>query len=306
MLAHTNKFGSLLGAIHMKICILTPQMLKFLFGIFRVKLGWFKYEWEQDCPLKECLEDAKANGLDIFTFWQRFPNVKPRYKWYTEWDRIAVLDVQNGYNYWWKHISKKTRNMVRKAKKRGVVVSVVEPSERFARDVAKIYNESPMRRGKQFIHYGETWEKVYEDFIKLTDKVTFIGAYYGDELIGFAVIKHTPEYSLISQILSLQKHMDKAPNYALIDKIVELCASHNVRYIVYERMQNEHDPLGFFKYRNGFKGAYVPRYFIPLTARGLVAIKIYKRLYPFLYTIMVSHRMRRFIRRFFYIMRRQL
>jgi hypothetical protein len=163
-----------------------------------------------------------------------------------------------------------------------------------------------MRRGKPFVHYGEAWEKVYEDFIKLTDKVTFIGAYYGDELIGFAVIKHTPEYSLISQILSLQKHMDKAPNYALIDKIVELCASYNVHYIVYERMQNEHDPLGFFKYRNGFKGAYVPRYFIPLTARGLVAIKIYKRLYPFLYTIMVSHRMRRFIRRFFYIMRRQL
>jgi hypothetical protein len=281
-------------------------MLKFLFDIFRVKLGWFKYEWEQDCPLKECLEDAKTNGLDIFTFWQRFPNVKPRYKWYTEWDCIAVLDVQYGYNYWWKHISKKTRNMVRKAKKKGVAVSVVEPNERFAKDVAKIYNESPMRRGKPFVHYGETWEKIYEGFIKLTDKVIFIGAYYGDELIGFAVIKRTPEYSLISQILSLQKHMDKAPNYALMDKIVELCTSHNVRYIVYERMQSERDPLGFFKYRNGFKGAHVPRYFVPLTAKGLVAMEIYKKLYPFLYVIMVSHCMKRFIRRLFYITRRQL
>jgi len=52
----------------MRVSILTPQMLRVLFGIFRVKVGWFKYEWVQDCPLRECIAEAKRSGLDIFTF----------------------------------------------------------------------------------------------------------------------------------------------------------------------------------------------------------------------------------------------
>jgi hypothetical protein len=288
----------------MRVSILTPQMLKFLFGIFGVRVGWFRYEWVQECPLKECLADAKRGGVDVFTFWQRFPNICPRYRWYDEWDCVAVLDVQQGYEYWWNHISKKTRNMIRKAKKKGVRVAVVELSERFARGVANIYNETPWRRGKPFIHYGEKWDKVYEDLLKVADRSTFIGAYYGEDLIGFAVIEHTPEYSLISQILSLQGHMDKAPNYALMDKIVEICASRNVRYIIYERMQSERDPLGFFKYRNGFKRVYVPRYFVPLTVRGLIALKIYQKIYPLIYVVMKSDLLKRFMRRLYYSVRR--
>lgn len=194
--------------------------------------------------------------------------------------------------------------MVRKAEKEGVKVRVVEPSEALARGIAKIYNESPMRRGKPFRHYGESWEKIYEGIIKSPDKTTYIGAYYGEELIGFAAIRHTANYSLLFQILSLQRHFDKEPNNALINKVVEVCASHNIPYIIYERMQREDDPLGFFKRRNGFKGVYLPRYFIPLTIRGIIALEIYKKLRCILYAVLMSHRVKGFVGRFFYFMRR--
>jgi len=163
-----------------------------------------------------------------------------------------------------------------------------------------------MRRGKPFKHYGESWEEVYEDITKSLDKTIYIGAYYGEELIGFAAIRHTTNYSLLSQILSLQRHFDKAPNNALINKVVEVCASRNVPYIIYERMPRENDPLGFFKRSNGFKSAYLPRYFIPLTIKGVIALKIYKRLRRMLYAALMSHRLKAFARQLFYLMRRSL
>lgn len=93
----------------MKVMVATPQTLQFLFALFGAKLRWFEREWEEDCPLIAYLKDTKANGFDVFTFWQRFPDIKPKYEYYAEWDEIAVLDIRNGYNYWWKHISKKKR-----------------------------------------------------------------------------------------------------------------------------------------------------------------------------------------------------
>lgn len=284
----------------MKVCFVTPHMLKSLFAFLRVKLMFFEKEWEQDCPLNECLEEALAEKVDVFTFWQRFPDVKPRYKWYAEWDEIAVLDIQNGYDYWWNHVSKKTRNMIRKARKCGVIVKLAEPNEAFARGIAKIYNETPVRRGKLFRHYGKTWKAVYES-IRNADSTTYMGAYYGDDLIGFAAVKHTKKYSLLSQFLVLQEHLNKEPSYALIDKVVEVCSSLNVRYIVYERMQSEDDPLGFFKRRIGFNGVFVPRYFVPLTVKGALAIEIYKKLYPLLYVVLKSPRVKNLARRFYYL-----
>jgi hypothetical protein len=288
----------------MKVMVVTPQMLKFLFTFLGAKLEWFEHEWELDCPIIACLEDAKTKGFDVFTFWQRFPDTKPKYKWYAEWDEIAVLDIRHGYNHWWKRISKKTRNMIRKAEKEGVSVRVVEPSEDLAKGIAKIYSESPMRRGKPFRHYGESWKKIYESIIKNSDKTTYIGAYYGDELIGFAAIKYATKYSLLFQILSLQRHFNKEPNNALINKVVEVCASRKIPYIIYERMQRGDDPLGFFKRRNGFEGVYLPRYFIPLTIKGIIAMEIYKKMRCLLYIVLVSRRVKGFVGLFYYLMRR--
>jgi hypothetical protein len=78
---------------------------------------------------------------------------------------------------------------------------------------------------------------------------------------------------MISQILSLQKYSDKAVNNALIAKAVEVCASKQCGWIMYGRMGN-HPSLDSFKTNNGFIKFSFPRYYIALTRKGRIAIKL--------------------------------
>jgi hypothetical protein len=48
--------------------------------------------------------------------------------------------------------------MVRKAEKDGVKVSVIPQSEMLAKGIWEIYNETPIRQGRAFPHYGESLE----------------------------------------------------------------------------------------------------------------------------------------------------
>jgi len=59
---------------------------------------------------------------DIFTLWQRVPNVEPQHQYHTEWESIAALPVQS-YDHWFnKQISSRLRSQLRKATKEGLTV----------------------------------------------------------------------------------------------------------------------------------------------------------------------------------------
>jgi hypothetical protein len=79
--------------------------------------------------------------------------------------------------------------------------------------------------------------------------------------------------SLRARILTLQKHLDKAVNNALIAKTVELCADRHIEWIMYGRMGN-HPTLDNFKQSNGFAKFQLSRYFMPLTGKGRFAIRL--------------------------------
>ena len=129
-------------------------------------------------------------------------------------------------------LGKKTRNMVRRAEKSGIKVAVVQPSEKFAEGVWKIYNETPIRQERAFPHYGESLDTVARN-ISVAQNSTFIGAFLQEELVGFIQIIHGDNIAIISQILSMQKHWDKAVNNALLAKAVEVCASNGERWLMY-------------------------------------------------------------------------
>jgi hypothetical protein len=57
----------------------------------------------------------------------------------------------------------------------------------------------------------------------------------------------------------------------LISKAVELCEKRGLPYLVYLHWTN--DSLAEFKRRCGFVETRVPRYFVPLTRRGALALK---------------------------------
>jgi hypothetical protein len=162
--------------------------------------------------------------------------------------------------------------MVRKAEKDGVIVSVVPQSDKLAQGIWKIYNETPIRQGRAFPHYGESQALVAANMYAEKNS-TFIAGYIGDELAGFIQILHGDDIAILSNILSMQKHWDKSVNNALLAKAVEVCALKGERWLMYGRIGN-HPSLDKFKENNGFVKYPVTRYYIPITGKGRLAIKL--------------------------------
>ncbi len=191
--------------------------------------------------------------------------------WVKTDDNIGLLEIKD-YETWWSAIGKKTRNMVRKAEKDGVKVSVVTQSDKLAEGIFNIYHETPIRQGRAFPHYGESLELVAANMYAEKNS-TFIGAYIGEELVGFIQILHGDNIAILSNILSMQKHWDKSVNNALLAKAVEFCASKGERWLMYGRIGN-HPSLDKFKDNNGFVKYPITRYYVPITSKGKLAIKL--------------------------------
>jgi hypothetical protein len=162
--------------------------------------------------------------------------------------------------------------MVRKAEKSGVNVEVVEPSEKLAEGIWKIYNETPIRQERAFTHYGESLATVTGNMYAAKNN-TFIASYFEGELVGFIQVLYGNQIAIVSNILSLQKHWDKALNNALLAKAVEVCAAKGERWLLYGRIGN-HPSLDKFKENNGFVKIPITRYYVPLTSIGKLAIKL--------------------------------
>jgi hypothetical protein len=234
------------------------------------------YEYLQDfAPLEGFLEKLADREVDLFTFIERkwccpVANTSPQ--WLKAEDNIALLQVVP-FSEWWEKVGKKTRNMVRKAEKSGINVEVVEPTEKLAEGIWKIYNETPFRQGRAFSHYGWTLENVVGIIRYTSEASTYIGAFLEGELVGFIQLVHGDKIAVVSQILSLQKFWDKAVNNALIAKAVEVSAAKQVPWLMYGRMGN-HPSLDNFKQSNGFAKFSLTRYYVPITRKGKLAAKL--------------------------------
>jgi hypothetical protein len=73
------------------------------------------------------------------------------------------------------------------------------------------------------------------------------------------------------------EHRDKAPTNALIAHSVRYCAEKKISFLVYQRFSYGNkisDGIAKFKQVNGFKKFDLPRYYVPLTALGRVALQL--------------------------------
>jgi hypothetical protein len=232
-------------------------------------------EWYEDIEdpgyLLKRLRDSKVRA-DIFTFWQRLPETKPKFDYHMEWDNVAALPIK-GYDHWWKkQLNDKTRNLVRKAEKKGVIIKLAEFNDQLVQGIADIFNETPVRQGRPFWHYGKSFEIIKKEMEDRLDKSDFIGAYFQGELVGFIKLLYTDRYAMTVEILSKIKHRDKSPTNALMAKAVELSNDKKIPYIIYSKWVD--GPLGDFKKHNGFIRIELPRYYVPLNFKGEMAIKL--------------------------------
>jgi len=215
------------------------------------------------------LQRSRARA-DVFTFWQRLPHIEPRFSFRTEWASIAALPVTT-FDYWLnKQIKPTARNKVRKAWKSGVEVREVRYDDDFVRGMTDIFNETPIRQGRRFWHYGKDFETVKRQFSRSLFREDLLGAYHGDELIGFVMLGNAGSYGVLGQIVSKIRHRDKGPNNALIAKAVEVCERKGLPHLVYAYWGD--GSLMDFKRSNGFEEIRLPRYYVPLTRWGQLII----------------------------------
>lgn len=237
------------------------------------------YEYLGDPPeLLAALRIAHPK-VDIFSFLQRPSDAAPKYSYPMEWDNLAVLPISTFDKWWNEQLGFKARNKAKQASKKGVVVREAPFDDAFASGIWEIYNESPVRQGRRFPHFGKDLDQVRRMSATFPDTSIFIGAYFEERLIGF--IKLTTEregtQAGIMHIVSLLRHRDKAPTNALIAQAVKSCADRGISHLVYANFsygKKERSSLSDFKERNGFARVDLPRYYVPLTVIGWAGLRL--------------------------------
>lgn len=211
---------------------------------------------------------------DIFTFSQKPDDPSPKYSYHVEWDNIAVIPISKFTDWWENHVESSVRRAVRKATKAGLVVKVAPLDDDFVTGIVNINNETPIRQGRRFWHFQKSHSEVKLENSTYAERNVFLGAYYENELIGFVRMTYAGKVANIVQLLSMMKHYDKRPANALIAKAVEVCEQDGISHLMYYNYiyNDPKSSLTEFKRRNGFQQVLLPRYYIPLTLKGRIAL----------------------------------
>jgi hypothetical protein len=226
----------------------------------------------------DALNKSEAR-IDLFTFIQELSDRSPKYSYPMEWDNMAVLPISTFDDWMNLQIDNKARNTTRKAAKKGVVIREGVLDEAFVKGISEIYNESPIRQGKRFPHYGKDLETLRRMKSTFLDRSIFIGAFFEGSLIGFAklVIDERQNQAGVMHILCMIRHRDILSTNALLAQAVKSCAYRGIRYLWYGNFsygKKQSDSLADFKRRCGFQRVELPRYYVPLTVVGRAALRL--------------------------------
>lgn len=220
---------------------------------------------------------SMTNPPDLFNFAQRLPDVIPHYPYHYEWENLAVAATES-YRAWFEtEVDRSVRKHVRKSQREGIVTEIAAFDEKLVAGLCSIYNELKIRQGRQFWHYGKSFEEVQRGSGTYLDRSIFIGAYFGTELVGFLKVVIDGEVANIMQILSKAAYFPKRPTNALLSKAVEVCETRKAKYLIYGEYtygKKDESTLVDFKEKNGFRKIEFPRYYVPLTEKGKIALKL--------------------------------
>lgn len=261
----------------MNICGRDIKVKGRLVRIARLASEGFEFVEDPEAALRALRKSGTR--IDLFTFLQKLPYVSTEYSYRMEWDNVAALPVSTFEHWWTQQIDGKTRNMVRRAEKKGVVVREVPLDDSLVRGIWQIYNECPIRQGRVFPHYGKDLETVRKMSATFMESSIFIGAFLGEQLIGFMKLTSDEARSqaAVMHILAMVRYRDMAPANALIAQAVRSCSERGLPYLVYSNFaygRKQRDSLSDFKENNGFQRIDLPRYYVSLTRLGHFAFRL--------------------------------
>lgn len=213
---------------------------------------------------------------DVLAFSQKLPATEPAFPYRWEPVSVAALRVES-FDAWWTSLPQETRKNVRRAQRRGVTVEVRPLDDGLVRGIRSINDECPVVQGKRSRHYGKSLEETRKDQESFLDRSSFICAYFGGELIGYMKLVRCGAFASVLTTLTRPSHQDKRPANAIVARAVQLCAEEGIPYLVYGMLnygKKRDGSLREFKVRNSFGEILLPRYFVPLTLRGRIAVAL--------------------------------
>jgi hypothetical protein len=227
----------------------------------------------------EFIEELKCWNVkpDLFTFAQKVSDLTPRFGFYLEWEDFAVIPITTYENWLKKEIRRGARVNLHRAIREGVVARTVPYDDDFVQGIKDLYDETPIRQGRPFWHHGKSFEDIKKIHGTYRDRAEYIGAYFEGELIGFLKMVYVGNIAKTMNVIGKEKYFHKRVTNALIAKAIEICAEKGIAYFNYGQYSfpgKKESSLTDFKRRNGFLEFKFPRYYVPLTARGKLALNL--------------------------------
>lgn len=224
---------------------------------------------------KGLLIQLRDQDVDLFTFIERSfldnNKLKRQKQLFSDPEPIGLLKISS-YDEWFRSITHNARWQTKKGIRVGLKTKVVDIDDTFTKSAFKIYNETPIRQGRKYSGYGLSLMDVKLKFSNMKGSEV-IGAYFEDEQVGLIWISYGDRVAAVNSFLSLLSHREKYPNDVLLAATVRRCVEKGYHYLAYWNM-GFNPGLDFFKKSHGFKVFNVPRFYIPLSYRGELAIKL--------------------------------
>jgi GNAT superfamily N-acetyltransferase len=235
-------------------------------------------EWTEDVNAQFYIQISQGKA-DIFTFWNRLPDkpVLPGIRGKREFDNIAALPIVN-VEYWrTSQVSRKVRNIIRKAVKSGIKIEQTVPGEEFYKALYSLYHGISFRQNKPFGHQHDSLEKIKSDFEKSRHSPFHIlGAYDGKKLVGVLLLLSSKETLCFGLFTIADEYQKKGVPSLFMEKAVESAYNMKKQFLVYSHYRTDRetsfDSLRDFKRRCGFREMKVIRYYVPLTFKGKLAL----------------------------------
>jgi hypothetical protein len=239
--------------------------------VARLKDEWYDELGDPE-PIIAALKRYRPRP-DIFTFWQRLPDTVPIYSYYHEPEALSAIPLKTFEHWWNTQIKSDTRKKAKRPGNRGIEIKVVPLDDAFVRGVMGVFNETPVRRGRPFWHYGKDFQTLKAGLSRDLTKSKFIGAYDQRSLVGFVkLVCAEGRFANPGLIASKLEARKKYVNNALLAKAVELCCQDQIPYLTYTTWRR--GSQAEFLIRHGFKKTSVPRYWIALTNKGKIALRL--------------------------------
>jgi hypothetical protein len=235
----------------------------------------FYFEIEEPGQYLKTLKDSGVR-LDLFTFLHSFPQADGLHPYYMEWDNFAVIPIGT-FEDWLRGVPRGTRRALKKSQEAGIDVRWVDFTDELIRQIMVIFNESPVRQGRPFWHYGKSFADVKEMLSRDIDRSRFLGAFWRDELVGFVKLIYGKNFARTTLIFSMVAHRDKYTNNAMIAKAIQVCIDQQIPYLVYGQIDYGkvgNPTLAEFKTNNGFRKMDLARYYVPLSMKGRLALRL--------------------------------